>query len=465
MAINASTIFTAPSGISGYSGTSTSGYSGYSAYSGVSGYSGYSGYSGDSTSGYSGYSGPSGFSAIAGGPGSSGYSGYSGYSGDSTSGYSGYSGVSGYSGYSAYSGASGTSGTSGTSGYSGYSGYSGRSGAAGITQTNFIDNPYFFIWQHPVTSTDDTYTADRWYVLTQTAAVQSYAHTTASTKGGQAHRTNQIQAAAQRYMLCQILPQQTSKVLRSHPLALEFNTYQSSGGNLNMRAALLWWTGAADAVTSDVVNDWTSGTYTTGNFFNTTSLTLIKTANAPTTSHSWTYASMLATAGEVSTGLGNLIVCLWYEDALAQNVASYFADVNLTISTTALGTANFSPPQPAHDLGECQRYFITFGEGLAYSRVGNAYLDTTSTAGVQIQLPVAMRARPTVAYSAVGDWAIWNGATAITALNAIIVSGGETTTNLSLSTTQAGTTFTVGGFGMLISNNTVNAKLYGSADL
>ena len=180
MAILATDIFTAPSGISGYSGYSgTSGSSGYSAYSGVSGYSGYSGpsgfsaiaggsgasgtsgysgastsgysgysgsdgdsgysgYSGDSTSGYSGYSGgsTSGYSGYSGDTGSAGDSGYSGYSGEGTSGYSGYSGesTSGYSGYSgdSTSGYSGYSGDS-TSGYSGYSSYSGPSGASGFS--------------------------------------------------------------------------------------------------------------------------------------------------------------------------------------------------------------------------------------------------------------------------------------------------------------------------------------------
>ena len=136
MAISASDIFTAPSGISGYSGAGVSGTSGYSG-AGVSGTSGYSGASGEGQSGTSGYSGDS-------------TSGYSGYSGDSTSGVSGYSGdaTSGYSGYSGESGAAGGDGTSGYSGYSGdstsgYSGYSGdaTSGYSGYSGSSGYSGP------------------------------------------------------------------------------------------------------------------------------------------------------------------------------------------------------------------------------------------------------------------------------------------------------------------------------------
>ncbi|MFX6823249.1 hypothetical protein ABTH33_20080, partial [Acinetobacter baumannii] len=46
-----------------------------------------------------------------------------------------------------------------------------------------------------------------------------------------------------------------------------------------LRFAILEWTGTADAITKDVVNSWTNSTFTAGNFFKSTTLTVTATGS------------------------------------------------------------------------------------------------------------------------------------------------------------------------------------------
>jgi hypothetical protein len=143
------------------------------------------------------------------------------------------------------------------------SGYSGYSGQNGLGQTNVIDNSNFFFRQRgdPIVLTDDTYGADRWNTLTQTAGVSGLGGDGA-VNGIRYFGIKQYQASAQRAMMQQIIPREKSLSMQNEDHQLIFNVYQDTGGAINFRYALLWWSGTADAVTSDVVADWTSGTYT-----------------------------------------------------------------------------------------------------------------------------------------------------------------------------------------------------------
>jgi hypothetical protein len=91
-------------------------------------------------------------------------------------------------------------------------------------------------------------------------------------------------------------------------------TLNAGSGTCDIRLALLEWTGTADAVTSEVVGDWTSGTYTTGSFFASTTLALIGTTQTAVAHN--TFAT-LTLNGYVSSSANNLIFFVWHEDAPA----------------------------------------------------------------------------------------------------------------------------------------------------
>jgi hypothetical protein len=136
--------------------------------------------------------------------------------------------------------------------------------------------------------------------------------------------------------------------------------------SLTVRMALLAWTGTEDSVTSDVVNDWTSSSYTAGGFFNSTTLAVVAVSSAAIS----TTASDVFVTGTVPTGTKNLIVVYWTESTAAQNVT-----VDAWGQRVVLGVAlaDHVRRSYADELALCQRRC----EKLAYTwvadgRVGGA---------------------------------------------------------------------------------------------
>jgi hypothetical protein len=209
----------------------------------------------------------------------------------------------------------------------------------------------FFQRQAPGTATarsDDTYGPDRWYVLTQTAAV-NVERSTGDTASLHAAKITQNQAGAQRCGLAQIVEGVNSRPFRSR--SVRFQARIKCSASQAIRVAVLEWTGTADAATSDVVSDWTSGTYTTSNFFIATTTTVVGVAAVTPGAATWTD---LAVVGNVSSSCNNLIVFVWTEGTAAQNV---------TLEVTEAGLYDGTAPRPwlprstSEEFLLCQRYF------------------------------------------------------------------------------------------------------------
>jgi hypothetical protein len=394
------------SGLSGFSGgTGSNGSSGTSGTSGKSGYSGYSGISGgigsNGASGISGPSGISGYSGVSSLSGTSGVSGYSGPSGASgTSGYSGPSGISGTSGYSgAFSGASGVSGWSGFSGqYSGTSGYSGAI-ANPDPSNNIIDNPGMVVCQRSsyyASRADDTYFIDRWYVLTQTGAVTCSRDANANFPSYRAFKALQAQASAQRFGFAQIIPFNQSVHARGYNMYLDFNIYHDIGSAQNIRYALLWWTGTADAAVSDVVNDWTSSTYTTAGFFKSTTTSLIFCDVAAVNDSTYTKVSRAITAAEMGSATAannNLILMVWSEGTVAQNKSLFLSSVDLRHGTQ---TREFQTPPYQTELLKCLRYYVNYYDDGSRCNFGMGAVYATNSMHFTWIFPTPMRIPPSI---------------------------------------------------------------------
>lgn len=167
---------------------------------------------------------------------------------------------------------------------------------------------------------DDVYGHDRWYALTQTGAIAPSSVADQEDGLPNVMRLTQSQASAQRMGYAQILTAVDTKKLRGKQVTFGGRFAHSAGAAT--RFAILEWTGTADAVTSDVVNDWTSGAYTAGNFFLGASLTVRQVgAVTPGTSALADFA-VTATIGSTAN---NIIVMLWTEATAAQNVTLDFA--------------------------------------------------------------------------------------------------------------------------------------------
>lgn len=130
---------------------------------------------------------------------------------------------------------------------------------------NRLHNAAFNINQRGAgTFADDAYCFDRWYVLTQTGSIAISAFTDPDAVRPTAIRLTQSQASAQRIGLAQIVESVNIRDLRSQAATMAARIRCSSSQAIRM--AILELTGTADTVTSDIVNNWASTTYSAGNF-------------------------------------------------------------------------------------------------------------------------------------------------------------------------------------------------------
>lgn len=224
--------------------------------------------------------------------------------------------------------------------------------ASGILGPNAIDNGGAEVWQRGTSLSglaDVTYCADRWYVLTQTGTIAA-AQATGTLGARYALQLTQSQASAQRMGVAQVIEASNSIPYRGRAVQLQIQVKASTATNI--RFAIVEWTGTADSVTKDVVNDWTSGTYTAGNFFTSTSTTVTQVSGSKGATTSF---QQFTITGTPSASCNNLIVFVWTEATAAQNVT-------LTVTEIALYDGTLLQPwlpRPlAAELALCQRYFL-----------------------------------------------------------------------------------------------------------
>lgn len=206
---------------------------------------------------------------------------------------------------------------------------------------------------------DDTYCFDRWYVLTQTGAIAASALTDPETGAPTGIRLTQSQASAQRIGLAQIIESANCRDLRSMITTLSGRVRLSVSANI--RYAVLEWTGAADSVTSDVVNDWTSSAYTAGNFFISSNVNVVAVGSVAATAATWrALADLNATLG---ASANNVIVFVWTESTLAQNGT---LDMNRMQWEPGSISSTFETRPRSVVLLQCMRYYEkSFAPGTA----------------------------------------------------------------------------------------------------
>jgi hypothetical protein len=218
---------------------------------------------------------------------------------------------------------------------------------------NLLVNGGWATWQRDptlagLTNADDTYCADRWYALTQTTSVTTTRDTGALGAPYAGKITNGV--TSQRYGVAQILESVDSIPYRGRDITFSCKMKKPSGA-ANMRLAILEWTGTADAVTSDVVLSWTSGTYTAGNFFLAANLTVVGTTST-SVGTSFTTASV---SGGVSSSCNNLIVVAWVEGAEA---SAHFIITECDLYDGLTTNREWIPRAYSQELAMCQRYCL-----------------------------------------------------------------------------------------------------------
>lgn len=260
---------------------------------------------------------------------------------------------------------------------------------------------------------DDTYCLDRWYVLTQTGTIAASQLTDPETGAVNGIRLTQSQAVAQRMGLAQIIESANCRDLRSVITTLAGRLRLSTSDNI--RYAVLEWTGTADAVTSDVVSNWTSTSYTAGGFFNSTTLNVLAVGQVAAVAATW--RDLTALNATLGASANNIIVMVWTENAVAQNVTLDLNSMQFEAGATA---THFDHLPISVVTALCQRYFQLGG--------GGASGRSASTVSVVVgaPFPAVMRAAPTRAVVNTGYSVRVNGTSSSAATGAAIVNSGAT---------------------------------------
>lgn len=281
---------------------------------------------------------------------------------------------------------------------------------------NLWINSDFGINQRGLTSVaDSAYCLDRTYSLTESGSL-TVGQLSQPTDGiPYAMRLTQPDASPKRMGAAQVVEARNCLAYRGSSLVFVPKLRSSAGGTL--RAALLAHTGTADSVTRDVINTWASTTYTPGNFFIASNLTVIAHGSVVATANAWTDVPVSsASAGGIvaPSGMNNLIMVFWTESAQAQN-----ATLDASIMRGGLGTNApiWTPPDAQEELARCQRYLPAFnGNTIGNTLLGTGNANNTTAALVDVQFPVTARVVPTgLAYSNVAHFTAggsWGGAVA-----------------------------------------------------
>ncbi len=264
---------------------------------------------------------------------------------------------------------------------------------------NRVVNPQFLYAQAGVGSTaDGAYTGfDQWLALTQSANVTASQLTDVVSGLPVMGRLTQANATAQRMGWLQPLEGAFVRDLRNKTVALQFQARMSVSATL--RYAIVEWTGTADTITKDIVNNWTSGTFTPGNFFNSSNLTVAASGSKALTANT---VAQVDLSGAISASMNNILLFIWTDSAQAQNVTLDVGNVFFGQGSSA--PASFDPPAPDADLRSCKRYWQqSYAQGTApgtATTVGGIDIKQfgASTSQILWTVPfvVTMRGAPTV---------------------------------------------------------------------
>jgi hypothetical protein len=231
---------------------------------------------------------------------------------------------------------------------------------------NRIINPSGQINQAGVGSQADvSYDFDQWLALTQSNPVTASQVTNAENGTPYMMRLSQANASAQRFGRIQWLEKENCIDLRGQAVMLSARVRMSASTTL--RYAIVEWTGTADSITRDVVNDWTNATFTTGNFFTSTST--VVTANGSLALTANTLAS-ISLAGTIGSSTNNVAVIFWTDATQAQNVTLDIGKVQLEVGPVSTVLAWRLSDQ---ELLLCQRHYEqSWGSG-AFASSGNSF--------------------------------------------------------------------------------------------
>ncbi|PCH59257.1 MAG: hypothetical protein COC11_02220, partial [Candidatus Neomarinimicrobiota bacterium] len=286
----------------------------------------------------------------------------------------------------------------------------------GNAKSNMIINGDMLIAQRGTSFTsgsndDDSYTLDRWIVLSDTNDVVDVTRTSGSPDGGSKYGMQlEVETVNKKFGVCQIVESVNCHHVVGDTASFSFKAKVSDTSKLdNIKVGVVAWSGTADSVTSDIVSAWGSeGTNPTL----ASNLTYENTPANLSLTTSWVEYKIENISIDTSSTV-NLIVFIWSDvtdTTLTHKL--YVTDIQLEKGSKA--TAFERKPQ-SQSLSDCQRYY--------FKPSGNSVGTTYSTIGLvfNVCFPMVMRSSPsaTIEYSGTANrlYKVTSGATQDITLN------------------------------------------------
>jgi hypothetical protein len=240
------------------------------------------------------------------------------------------------------------------------------------THNNVLINGCFRVWQRGETITaataflnsNDNYCADRWCLLSDGNDIADVSRetTTVPDDFNSAIKFD-VETINKKFGIVQVIEARNCAHIIGEKVNLSFYARTNTGPEVeNIRAAVIAWDGAADAVTSDVVATWENEGTNPGLAANWTYESTATNLALTTTYQRFTVENI-----EIDTsGTTNVGVFIWVDDtdcALTDDL--YITGVQLEKNDGGRGLKPFVHRPIGEELALCQRYFEkTFEDGV-----------------------------------------------------------------------------------------------------
>lgn len=239
--------------------------------------------------------------------------------------------------------------------------------------------------------TSGNYCFDQWYLLSQTGSCAVSQQTQQENGQPRNIRITQSQASAQRFGLVQPIEGINCTDLRGKSVTLSGRIRSSLSQAI--RYAIVEWTGTEDSLTKNLVNDWTSATYTPGNFFAASNLTIAGTGTITPAANVWTSVNLTAS---ISSSMTNLFVFIWSSATMAQNAT---LDLGLIQLEYGIAATPFEYRPYTTELQLCERYYQKYVDyWYAYGASGTVVgQNKTMRVKTRVLASVSFSSAPTLA--------------------------------------------------------------------
>ena len=242
---------------------------------------------------------------------------------------------------------------------------------------------------------DDTYTLDRWYILSDGNDAIDVTQTTTVPTGAQKSIGLDVETINKKFGIAQIIEASNCFDVIGGNVTLSFQAKVSSLTKLdNVKCAIVAWSGTADTVTSDIISAWgaegTNPTLIANATYENTPVNLGVTTS---------FASYSVTANIDTASTKNIIVFIW-SDVTDTTLGDflYITNVQLESGTTA---TSFDYRPIGTELALCQRYYELFTQPSAACLLSGEFAGAGNNS-LNVFYKQTKRAVPTV--TAVEAW-------------------------------------------------------------